>query len=54
MTYETLAYIIKMGGTVAFFSVFLLAMIYALWPSNRQKFRRAAAQPLHDSDRPEG
>lgn len=53
MTYETLAYVIKMGGTIAFFSVFLVAIIYALWPSNRQKFQRAAAMPLLDSERPE-
>lgn len=53
MTYEALAYIIKMGGTIAFFTVFSLAILYALWPSNRQKFHRAAAQPLRDTERPE-
>jgi len=53
MTYDTLAYIIKMGGTITFFAIFSISMAYALWPSNRQKFKKAAAQPLHDSDKPE-
>ena len=53
MTYETLAYVIKMGGTISFFSVFLVAILYALWPNNRKKFQRAAALPLLDSDKPE-
>lgn len=52
MSYDTLAHIIKMGGTVTFFSLFLVAIIYALWPKNRAKFDRAARQPLDATDTP--
>lgn len=53
MSYDTLAHVIKLGGTVAFFSIFVLAIIYALWPKNKALFKRAASLPLRDSDAPE-
>jgi len=53
MSYDTLAHVIKLGGTVAFFSIFILAIIYALWPKNKARFDRAASLPLRDSDAPE-
>lgn len=53
MSYDTLAHVIKLGGTVAFFGIFVLAIIYALWPKNKARFERAASLPLHDSDTPE-
>lgn len=52
MSYDTIAHVIKMGGTVAFFSLFLIAIIYALWPKNRDKFDKAARLPLTDTDTP--
>lgn len=53
MSYDTIAHFIKIGGTVAFFAVFVLAIIYALWPKNKERFERAAKLPLNDSDTPE-
>lgn len=54
MSYDQIAHFIKIGGTVAFTSVFVIAIVYALWPSNRAKFDRAAQQPLNDNnDAPE-
>jgi len=53
MSYDILAHVIKLGGTVAFFSIFVLSIIYALWPKNKARFDRAAKLPLHDSNRPE-
>ena len=53
MTYDFLAHFIKIGGTVAFTSVFVIAIIYALWPSNREQFDRAAHLPLETNDAPE-
>jgi len=53
MSYDTLAHFIKLGGTVAFFGIFVIAIIYALWPKNKTRFDRAASLPLHDSDAPE-
>jgi len=52
MTYETLAYVIKLGGTLTFFSIFLVALTYAFWPSNRSKFHTAASMPLNSQDKP--
>jgi len=53
MSYDTLAHFIKLGGTVAFFSIFVLSIIYALWPKNKARFERAAILPLQDSNAPE-
>lgn len=52
MNYDTLAHIVKLGGTVAFFAVFVGAIVYALWPKNKTKFNHAAAIPLQNSDAP--
>jgi cytochrome c oxidase cbb3-type subunit 4 len=52
MSYETIAYAIKMGGTISFFSIFLIALLYAYWPSNKSKFKQAAAMPLSHDDKP--
>lgn len=53
MSYDQLAHVIKMGGTVAFTAVFILAILYALWPKNKAKFERAAHLPLDDHDSPD-
>lgn len=51
--YETLAKIAQQGGTLLFVFAFILVLIYALAPSNRQKFDRAARQVLDDDDEQE-
>jgi len=53
MSYDILAHVIKLGGTVAFFGIFLIVILYALWPRNKARFERAAQIPLSDTDRPE-
>jgi len=53
MSYEALAHIVKLGGTVAFFGVFLIAILYALWPKNKSRFDHASQIPLADTDAPE-
>ncbi|GLQ21636.1 cbb3-type cytochrome c oxidase subunit 3 [Algimonas porphyrae] len=53
MSYDQIAHVIKIGGTIAFTTVFVLAILYALWPKNREKFDRAAQLPLQAEDRPE-
>jgi len=52
MSYDTIAYAIKMGGTLTFFIIFLAVLIYAYWPSNKTKFKNASAMPLTDQDKP--
>lgn len=53
MSYDTIAHFIKIGGTVAFTSVFVISIAYALWPGNRERFDQAARLPLDTHDTPE-
>ena len=53
MSYDQIAHVIKIGGTVVFTAVFVGAIIYALWPKNKTKFDRAARMPLQDTDAPD-
>ena len=53
MSYDQIAHVIKIGGTVVFTAVFVGAIIYALWPKNKPKFDRAARMPLQDTDAPD-
>lgn len=45
-TYETLASIAQSVGLLVFMTGFLMITAYALWPSNRKTFDRAAHAPL--------
>jgi cytochrome c oxidase cbb3-type subunit 4 len=51
--YDTIAHLIKLGGTVVFFVFFACVIAYALWPKNKSRFQSAAQIPLADSDQPE-
>lgn len=53
MSYDIIAHIIKLGGTVVFFGMFLIVIFYALWPRNKARFERASQIPLSDNDKPE-
>lgn len=48
--YEKLASFAQTWGLGFFVLMFVVAVIYALWPSNRKKFRDAANQALEDKD----
>lgn len=50
MTYETVSKIAQQGGLVYFTLIFLAGVAYALWPSHRDAFRKAASLPLEDED----
>lgn len=52
MSYETLAHVVKVGGTVFFAGFFLVVVIYTLWPRNRKGFDEAAQLPLSTDDQP--
>jgi cytochrome c oxidase cbb3-type subunit IV len=47
-TYETLTVFARSAGTLYCFAVFLGVIVYALWPSNRDKFNKAAQLPLSE------
>jgi len=53
MSYDVLAHVIKMSGTVFFTGFFVCTIIYALWPKNKTRFDRAAQLPLLNDDHPE-
>lgn len=50
MTYEQAAHLAQTWGLVLLVVCFAGAVIYALWPGNREKFKRAARAPLNDGD----
>ncbi|MDO9473260.1 MAG: cbb3-type cytochrome c oxidase subunit 3 [Caulobacter sp.] len=50
MSYETVARIAQQGGLIYFGLIFLLGCAYALWPTNRDAFAKAARLPLEDDD----
>ena len=48
MSYDQIAHLVKTGGTVFFFSFFLLVLVYVFWPKNKAKFKQASAMPISD------
>jgi cytochrome c oxidase cbb3-type subunit IV len=47
-TYMTLANFAQTWGLVYFVAIFLIVLLYALWPSRRQQFDEAARMPLRE------
>ncbi|ODT64357.1 cbb3-type cytochrome c oxidase subunit 3 [Phenylobacterium sp.] len=55
LTYETVARFAQQGGLIYFGAIFLAGVAYALWPRNREAFKRLAHLPLQDhEDQPDG
>jgi cytochrome c oxidase cbb3-type subunit 4 len=50
MTYELATQIAQTWGLGLLTALFAIVLAYALWPGNQDKFKRAAAAPLHDGD----
>ena len=50
MSYETVAYVTQTGVLLFFITLFICVLAYALNPSNREKFTRAAHVPLDDEN----
>lgn len=50
MSYEQANQIAQTWGLILLTGLFLGAVLYALWPANREKFNRAARAPLSDGD----
>ncbi|GIX17936.1 MAG: hypothetical protein KatS3mg119_2122 [Rhodothalassiaceae bacterium] len=46
--YERLVHFAGTWGLGLLMLLFAVAVMYALWPGNRDKFRRMAELPLHD------
>lgn len=50
MSYEQATHFAQTWGLGLLTVSFALAVAYALWPSNREKFKQAAHAPLNDGD----
>ena len=48
--YEQAAHFAQTWGVALLAAGFVVAVIYALWPANRDTFERAAHAPLNDGD----
>jgi cytochrome c oxidase cbb3-type subunit 4 len=51
-SYEQIARFAQQGGTIYFGFMFLVGLIYALWPRHKASFDRLAVLPLenHEDD----
>jgi cytochrome c oxidase cbb3-type subunit 4 len=47
-TYAALSHFAQTWGLAYFVAVFLMVLVYALWPSRRRKFDAAAQIPLRE------
>ncbi len=50
MSYEQASHVAQTWGLVLLAGLFLGAVLYALWPANRERFNRAARTPLDDGE----
>ena len=50
LSYEAVARFAQQGWTVYFGVLFLIVVIYALWPRHTETFKRLAALPLEDCE----
>ncbi|MAT34516.1 MAG: CcoQ/FixQ family Cbb3-type cytochrome c oxidase assembly chaperone [Ponticaulis sp.] len=50
MSYEFLSSFAQTWGLLYFVLMFAAAVAYALWPSNKKEFQRAAHMPLIDEE----
>ena len=48
-TYRAVSEFAQTWGLAYFVAVFLLVLLYALWPSRRQQFDAAARLPLREN-----
>ena len=47
-TYRALAHFAQTWGLAYFVAVFLVVLVYALWPSRKKQFDEAARIPLRE------
>jgi cytochrome c oxidase cbb3-type subunit IV len=50
MTYEQMSAFAQTSGMIYFIVIFAAVCVYALWPSNRAKFEKAARMPLENEE----
>lgn len=50
--HETIVAFAKSWGLIYLIAIFVIVLIYALWPGNRKRFERAKKSILDKDDRP--
>jgi len=50
LSYEAVARFAQQAGTLYFAAMFVVAMIYALWPRHKQVFKALSTTPLQDDE----
>jgi len=50
LTYQDASYFAQTYGLVYLFGLFVIVLVYALWPKNKKKFDEAANIPLEEKD----
>lgn len=50
MSFEGFSYLAGTWGLLALLIMFIIAITYAFWPTNKEKFRAAANLPLDDQE----
>jgi cytochrome c oxidase cbb3-type subunit 4 len=48
MTFEAASHFAQTWGLVLLVILFVVVLVYALWPGNRKRFERAARAPLEE------
>lgn len=48
MSYEQATHFAQTWGLILLASGFVIAVVYAMWPGNSEKFKRASRAPLND------
>ena len=49
-SYEAVAAFAQQGGTLYFGLMFMVGLIFALWPRHKEAFQRLARLPLEDDE----
>jgi cytochrome c oxidase cbb3-type subunit IV len=47
-TYEFFSRIAQTGGLLYFLALFIVVLVYALWPSRQKQFDESARMPLRE------
>jgi cytochrome c oxidase cbb3-type subunit 4 len=50
LDYETVARFAQQGGTLYFGAIFIAGVVYALWPTHRDAFKRLSQLPLEKDE----
>ena len=50
LTYQDASFFAQTYGLIYLFGLFVIVLVYALWPKNKKKFEDAANIPLEEKD----